>query len=60
MSRVSTADQPAKTAKVAHRYDAFAPSFFEVSFARWAIAPLMPALATFANSAVPSWPSQAR
>ena len=49
--RVSTADHPAKTANVAQRYDAFAPRAFEVSLARCAIAPLMPALATLAKSA---------
>ena len=42
VSRVSTADHPAKTANVAQRYEAFAPSAFEVSLARCAIAPLMP------------------
>jgi hypothetical protein len=36
------------------------PSTFVVSFARCAIAPLIPALATFANSAVASEPSHAR
>ena len=41
--------QLAKTASVAQRYETLPPSAFVVSFARWAIAPLMPALATFAK-----------
>jgi hypothetical protein len=48
-TRSSEFCQREKTAKVAHRYDAFPPSAFVVSFARCAIAPLMPALATFAK-----------
>ena len=50
----------AKTASVAQRYDALPPSAFVVSFARWAIAPLIPALATFAKTETRSLPSQAR
>ena len=52
--------QREKTAKVAQAYETLPPSAFEVSLARLAIAPLMPALATFANSASRSAPSQPR
>ena len=52
--------QREKTANVAQAYETLPPSAFDVSFARLAIAPLMPALATFANSASPSAPSQPR
>jgi hypothetical protein len=50
----------AKTAKVAQRYEILPPRAFVVSFARWAIAPLMPALATFAKCDSAALPSQAR
>ena len=59
-SSTSAACQREKTANVAQRYETFPPSAFVVSFARLAIAPLIPALATFANTAVASLPSQAR
>ena len=52
--------QRAKTASVAQRYDALPPSVFVVSFARFAIAPLMPALAMFANHASASPPAHER
>ena len=52
--------QRAKIASVAQRYDALPPSAFEVVFARCAIAPLIPALATFAKTETLSLPSQAR
>ena len=52
--------QREKTAKVAQAYETLPPSAFDVSFARFAIAPLMPALATLANQAVSSPPAQAR
>ena len=41
--------QRAKTASVAHRYEARPPKVLLVSFVRFAIAPLMPTLAMFAN-----------
>ena len=52
--------QRAKTASVAQRYDALPPSAFVVMFARCAIAPLMPALAMFANHRVSSGPAHER
>ena len=59
-SSTSAACQREKTANVAQRYETFPPSALVVSFARLAIAPLIPALATFANTPVASLPSQAR
>ena len=52
--------QRAKTANVAQRYEIFPPSAFVVSFARCAMAPLIPALATFANQVCPSPPDHSR
>ena len=59
-TRTSPLRQREKTAKVAQRYEAFPPSAFDVSFARLAIAPLIPALAMLAKRDSPSLPSQAR
>jgi len=55
---ISLLDQRAKTANVAHIYETLPPNALEVSLARCAIAPLMPALATFANKDSPSPPAQ--
>ena len=49
--------QRAKTAIVLHAYDALPPSALPVSFTRLATAPLMPALAMFANHCVASGPA---
>ena len=49
--------QRANTLSVASAYDTLPPSAFVVSFARCAIAPLMPTLATFANHRVSSAPA---
>ena len=46
-------DQRANTANVAQRYETFPPSAFEVSLARCAIAPLIPALADVREEATP-------
>ena len=59
-TRTSSLRQREKTASVAHRYEALPPSAFELSFARFAIAPLMPALAMLAKSDSPSLPPQPR
>ena len=48
-SRISEFCQREKTATVAQRYETLPPSAFVVWFARSAIAPLMPALATLAK-----------
>ncbi len=56
----SSACQREKTASVDHRYEAFPPIAFDDSFVRFAIAPLIPALATFANQPTSSPPAQAR
>ncbi len=45
---------------MAARYETLPPSAFEVVFARCAIAPVIPALATLANQVTASVPSQAR
>ena len=52
--------QRAKTANVAQMYETLPPNALEVSLARCAIAPLMPALPTFANKDSPSPPAQSR
>ena len=59
-TRITPFCQRAKTASVDQRYDAFPPSAFEVSLARFAMAPLIPALAMFAKYASASPPAQAR
>ena len=52
--------QRANTANVAQTYETLPPSALELSLARWAIAPLIPALATFAKKDCPSPPAQSR
>ena len=59
-TRTSPTCQRANTVSVARRYETLPPSAFVVSFARCAIAPLIPALATFANQRVSSAPDHAR
>ncbi len=59
-ARISLGFQRAKTASVAQRKDTLPPIALDVVLARWATAPLMPALATFANQAVRADPSQLR
>ena len=48
-TRTSVFCQRANTDSVASRYDALPPSTFDDSFVRFAIAPLMPALAMLAK-----------
>ena len=57
--RTSEVCQRANTANVARKYDALAYRLFD-SFTRLAIAPLMPALATFANNELTSSPLHER
>ena len=52
--------QRTKTATVLHAYEALPPSAFPVSFTRLATAPLMPALAMFANHWLASGPAHVR
>ena len=52
--------QRANTLSVASRYDIFPPSAFVVSFARCAIAPLIPALPMFATHRTSSSPAHER
>ena len=59
VTRISEFCQRAKTASVAQRYETLPPSDLVVSFARCAIAPLMPALATLAKYSCASPPSHA-
>src|SRR6266571_5327213 len=52
--------QRANTASTDQKYEILPPSTFVVSFARFATAPLIPTLATFANQRVSSAPDQPR